>query len=57
VFEKFYRADAPRTDVGGVGLGMSIVKHIVEAFGGEIRVESTLGQGTTVSVTLPVVAP
>lgn len=57
VFEKFYRADAPRTAVGGVGLGMSIVKHIVEAFGGEIRVESALGRGTTVSVTLPVAAP
>ncbi|HXV20047.1 MAG TPA: PAS domain S-box protein [Desulfuromonadales bacterium] len=57
VFEKFYRADAPRTAGGGVGLGMSIVKHIVEAFGGEIRVESALGRGTTVSVTLPVAAP
>jgi PAS domain S-box-containing protein len=57
VFEKFYRADASQTAIGGVGLGMSIVKHIVEAFGGEIRVESALGKGTTVSVTLPVVSP
>jgi PAS domain S-box-containing protein len=53
VLEKFYRADASHMAVGGVGLGMSIVKHIVEAFGGEIRVESAPGHGTTVSVTLP----
>lgn len=53
VFEKFYRADASHTTVGGVGLGMSIVKHIVKAFGGEIRVESAPGKGTTVTFTLP----
>lgn len=53
VFEKFYRADA-HTAAGGVGLGMSMVRHIVEAFGGTIRVESAPGRGTTVTFTLPV---
>jgi signal transduction histidine kinase len=57
VFDKFYRADASHTAVEGVGLGMSIVKHIVEAFGGNIRVESELGKGTMVSVILPAAAP
>jgi signal transduction histidine kinase len=57
VFDKFYRADASHTAVEGVGLGMSIVKHIVEAFGGTIRVESELGKGTMVSVILPVAPP
>ena len=54
VFEKFYRADAFSTAADGVGLGMSMVKHIVEAFGGSIRVQSAPGKGTTVTFTLPV---
>ncbi len=53
VFDKFYRADASDTAVEGVGLGMHIVKHIVEDHGGKIWVESELGKGTTVSFTLP----
>jgi PAS domain S-box-containing protein len=53
VFEKFYRADASPSTPGGIGLGMSVVKHIIEAFDGEIRVESALGKGTTVIFTLP----
>jgi len=54
IFDKFYRADATDTAVEGVGLGMSMVKNIVEAHGGDIRVESELGRGTTVSFILPV---
>ena len=53
VFDKFYRADASHTAVEGVGLGMSVVKHIVEAHGGELWVESEPGVGTTVSFTVP----
>ncbi|MBE9534391.1 MAG: PAS domain S-box protein [Proteobacteria bacterium] len=53
VFDKFYRADTSDTAVEGVGLGMHIVKHIVEGHGGKIWVESELGKGTTVSFTFP----
>jgi PAS domain S-box-containing protein len=53
IFDKFYRADASDTAVGGLGLGMSIVKNIVEAHGGRIWVESELGEGTRVHFTLP----
>jgi signal transduction histidine kinase len=56
VFDRFFRADTSHSAVGGIGLGMSIVKHIVEAHGGDIRVESELGRGTTVSFTLPMAA-
>ncbi len=54
VFDKFYRADASDTAVEGVGLGMNIVKHIIDNHEGKIWVESTLGKGTTVSFTLPI---
>jgi len=54
VFDKFWRADASNKAVEGTGLGMSIVKHIVEAHGGRVWVESEgLGKGTTVVVELP----
>ncbi|WP_305046369.1 ATP-binding protein [Geoalkalibacter sp.] len=53
VFEKFYRADSSNIAIAGTGLGMSIVKHIVEAHGGRVWVESALGEGTTVFFTLP----
>jgi len=55
IFDKFYRADASNTSISGLGLGMSIVKQIIEAHGGSIRVESTEGRGTTVIFTLPYV--
>jgi len=54
VFERFYRVDRARSrETGGTGLGLAIVKHIVQAHGGEVRVETELGQGTTFFFTLP----
>lgn len=53
VFDRFYRADDSNAGVPGLGLGMSIVKHIVEAHGGTVRAESVLGEGTTVRVFIP----
>lgn len=53
VFDKFYRADSSSTAVSGLGLGMSIVKSIVEAHNGRIWVESWVGKGTCVSLELP----
>jgi two-component system phosphate regulon sensor histidine kinase PhoR len=54
VFERFYRVDKARSrEQGGTGLGLSIVKHIIQSHGGEVWVESQLGQGTTFFFTLP----
>jgi PAS domain S-box-containing protein len=54
VFDKFYRGNFSNTAAGGIGLGMSVVKNIVEAHGGRIWVVSTPGLGTTVRLRLPV---
>jgi two-component system phosphate regulon sensor histidine kinase PhoR len=55
VFERFYRVDTSRSRaVGGTGLGLSIVKNLVQRMGGDIRVESELGNGSTFSLSLPV---
>lgn len=53
VFDKFYRVDASNTAKEGLGLGMAIVKNIIEAHGGQIWVESEVGKGTMVTFTLP----
>ena len=52
VFERFYRAD-PSGNIPGTGLGMSLVKEIVELHGGEVEVESTPGAGTAVTLWWP----
>lgn len=57
VFDKFYRADASNTAIRGTGLGMTIVRHIVEAHGGRIWLESRPDAGTTVRFLLPEYLP
>ncbi len=53
IFEKFYRADISDSAIEGTGLGMTIVKYIIEAHGGDIQVESKYDKGTTVRFKVP----
>ena len=55
VFERFYRVDKARSrKSGGSGLGLSIVRNMVERNGGKISVESTVGEGSIFTLTFPV---
>lgn len=52
--ERFYRVDGSRSrDTGGTGLGLSIVKHVVQRHGGELRISSEPGKGSTFTLTVP----
>ncbi|MBV9789601.1 MAG: hypothetical protein JOZ51_15550, partial [Chloroflexi bacterium] len=55
IFERFYRTDTSRDRAsGGFGLGLAIVRELVEAMGGAITVESTLGEGSCFAVRMPI---
>lgn len=52
--ERFYRVDRSRSrESGGTGLGLAIVKHVVQRHGGQLRIDSTLGRGSTFALQLP----
>ena len=54
LFERFYRVDRARSrELGGTGLGLAIVKHLARAHGGEVTVESRLGEGSSFAIELP----
>ncbi len=53
--ERFYRVDRSRSrETGGTGLGLAIVKHVAQRHGGELRIESTVGQGSRFALIFPV---
>jgi signal transduction histidine kinase len=55
IFERFYRVDAARSrEAGGTGLGLAIAKHLIEAQGGRIWVESEIGKGSHFHFSVPI---
>ena len=57
IFNEFYRVDKSRSKkTGGVGLGLSIVKSLIEAHNGEISVNSKINSGTTFTIKLPIIS-
>lgn len=58
IFERFYRVDPARSrETGGTGLGLSIVKHVAQNHGGEVKVWSKVGVGSTFALRLPAIDP
>jgi signal transduction histidine kinase len=53
VFERFARGGRPGQEIGGVGLGLSLVKSLIELHGGTVALESTPGTGTRVTCRIP----
>jgi two-component system sensor histidine kinase SenX3 len=54
IFERFYRVDRGRSrDTGGTGLGLAIVRHVAGNHGGEVRIASREGEGSTFTLVLP----
>jgi signal transduction histidine kinase len=53
IFERFYRVPSPENKLSGAGLGLALVRHIAEAHGGAVDVESAPGQGSAFTIRLP----
>jgi two-component system, OmpR family, sensor histidine kinase ArlS len=54
VFLRFYRVDKARSrEKGGVGLGLAIAKEIIDKYDGQITIDSEVGKGTTVQLSIP----
>jgi two-component system sensor histidine kinase SenX3 len=55
IFERFYRVDRARSrDTGGTGLGLAIVRHVAQAHGGDVTVESREGEGSLFTIHVPI---